>query len=208
MVARGRATRGRRGQRGQRIHCNIPNNRPDVGGNEQSSDGTVWIRVAPGNPPCRLSQQNVFRETAGPTGYAKRHIVKDFPASAWRLFTSELILRLIKVYTELKSRKVLNNASWTVSLAELEAFIAILYARGAYGARTFKLHDLWNKEWGPPFFSQTMARNRLSEILRFLRFDEKETRAQRKQSDKFCLHLNCGTNLLKTALLVTDQQKT
>jgi len=161
--------------------------RPDIGGEEQSVDGTTWTRVEQGNTTGRLTQKNVLRETSGPTGHAKRNIVADSPASAWRLFVSEPILRLIKHCTELEARKILKDNSWSVSLEELDAFIAVLYARGAYGARTITLHDLWNKQWGPPFFSQTMSRNRFIEILRFLRFDEKATRHERKISDKFCL---------------------
>nr|CAH7767135.1 unnamed protein product [Callosobruchus chinensis] len=47
--------------------------------------------------------------------------------------------------------------------------------------------DLWHKKWGPPFFTETMSRNRFTEIMKYLRFDIQSTRIQRKKTDRFCL---------------------
>nr|CAH7767074.1 unnamed protein product [Callosobruchus chinensis] len=47
--------------------------------------------------------------------------------------------------------------------------------------------DLWHKKWGPPFFTETMSRNRFTEIMKYLRFDIQSTRVQRKKTDRFCL---------------------
>ncbi|KAJ8887623.1 hypothetical protein PR048_013840 [Dryococelus australis] len=44
-------------------------------------------------------------------------------------------------------------------MAELEAFISIIIARGAYAAKGLELSTLWSSIWGPSFFTQTMARN-------------------------------------------------
>ena len=62
-----------------------------------------------------------------------------------------------------------------------------MYARGAFGAKGLSVESLWSSIWGPPLFSQTMSRNRFSEIQRFLRFDLKVTRSQRLEDDKFAL---------------------
>ena len=47
-----------------------------------------------------------------------------------------------------------------MSLHELDAFLAIVYARGAHKAAKIKMHELWNKLWGISIISETMARNR------------------------------------------------
>ena len=74
-----------------------------------------------------------------------------------------------------------------MSLHELDAFLAIIYARGAHKATKIKIHELWNKLWGIPIISETMARNRFIEMMRFLRFDYKQTRSHRLATDKLAL---------------------
>ena len=53
----------------------------------------------------------------------------------------------------------LYSSKWNLSIAKLNAFIELLYARGAYEAKNMDLSYLWNKKWGPSFFSATMSRN-------------------------------------------------
>ncbi|XP_035211227.1 uncharacterized protein LOC118185476 [Stegodyphus dumicola] len=67
----------------------------------------------------------------------------------------------------------------------LMPFFALLYARGALGHSKLCANDLWNKNWGPPAFKETMSRNRFREIMRYLRFDVRSTRADRLATNKF-----------------------
>jgi len=154
--------------------------RVQPGDKETSKDGTEWVCVAPGDNVGRRGAQNVLKETGGPTGYAKRWVQKDVYSSSLRLFLNKPILRLIKTCTEKEARTVLKDDSWCL-LQELDAFLAILYAR------TLRISDLWNKTWGQQFFPNTMGRDQFKEILRFLRFDDKQTRSTRITTDKFCL---------------------
>jgi len=170
-------------QRGRKSTQLRKKNAGDV---EHSPNGRSWTLVDADNTSGRRSQQNVLKETSGPTGYAKRNIEHDSPSSALRLFLSKPMLNLIKTCTEAEARLKLGNDDLTVSLEELEAFIAICYARGALGSRVLDKYDVWDQDWGPPFFEKTMSRNRFSEIMRFLRFDVRSTRGQRKVADKFC----------------------
>jgi hypothetical protein len=50
---------------------------------ETASDGTVWTVENTSNTSGRRPLQNILRENAGPTTYAKRHICSDKPLSAW-----------------------------------------------------------------------------------------------------------------------------
>ena len=97
------------------------------------------------------------------------------------------MLRHIQRCTEEEARRVLQTDNWCVSLHELNAFLAIIYARGAQKAIKIKIHELWNRLWEIPIISKTMARNKFIEMIRFLRFDYKQTRSHRLATDKLAL---------------------
>ena len=96
-------------------------------------------------------------------------------------------MRLTQKCTEEEARRILQTNDWCVSLDELDAFLAIVYARGAHKVTKIKVHKLWNSLWGIPIISETMARNRFTEIMRFLRFDYKETHSPRLTTDQLAL---------------------
>ncbi|KAF2899593.1 hypothetical protein ILUMI_06582 [Ignelater luminosus] len=96
------------------------------------------------------------------------------------------MLSHIKKCTETEARRH-GADNWSLSLEELDAFIALLYARRAYSATNLKLHHMWSNVWGPPVFSQTMGRNRFKKILRYLRFDMENNRSDRLKTDKSAL---------------------
>ncbi|TRZ00662.1 hypothetical protein DNTS_013001 [Danionella cerebrum] len=81
----------------------------------------------------------------------------------------------------------LQSSSDTDSESDSEAFIALIYVRGAQGGKGMGLVSFWSADWGYAFFKETMSRNRFQEIMRFLRFDKKETRRTRVQVNKFAL---------------------
>ena len=97
------------------------------------------------------------------------------------------MLRHIQRYTEKEARRVLQTDDWCVSLHELDAFLAINYARGAQKATKIKIHELRNRLREIPIISKTMARNKFIEMMRFLRFDYKQTRLHRLATDKLAL---------------------
>jgi len=99
-----------------------------------------------------------------------------------------------------------------LDLAELEAFIGLTYLRGIYG-KNHPVSFLWEKSYGPAVFRETLSRDRYKEILRYLRFDQKDTRCQR-QGDKF-MHIreifqifqhNCSTAYVPESNLTADEQ--
>ncbi|XP_073501362.1 uncharacterized protein [Phyllobates terribilis] len=152
-----------------------------------SADGIQWKPVEIGEHlPGRRDSQNILREAPGPTGYARRNIIIDSPLSAWRLFFDSYILTHIKNCTLAEACRN-NNLQFTLSDEELDAFIAIFYARGISGTNRHSISSIWCNDWGIPFCKATMSRDRFVEIMRFLRFDEKSTRSERLQTDKFAL---------------------
>ena len=135
----------------------------------------------------RRSCHNVITEALGPSAQVHRSIINESVRSAWDLFIDESMLRHIQRCTKEETRRVLQTNNWCVSLHELDAFLAIIYAHGAHKATKIKIHELWNRLWGIPIISETMARNRFIEMMKFLRFDYKQTRSHRPATDKLAL---------------------
>jgi len=128
-----------------------------------------------------------LRDRPGPSSYAKRGVVAGTKKSAWNLLFDDFMLRHIKQCTETEARNRLENDEWALKIEDLEAFFGIMYVRGATGASKLALHNLWSNNYGVQIVKDAMPRNRFQEILRYLRFDEKSTRSQRLQEDKFAL---------------------
>ncbi|XP_074485815.1 uncharacterized protein LOC141764447 isoform X1 [Sebastes fasciatus] len=152
---------------------------------EKGKDGTVWTVLQPTKRPGIRQSQNVLTEAAGPTARAKRN-VEDAHTAFLCLFDVGM-LEHIRDCTVDEAHRHSGDSSWDLTVAELKAFIALLYIRGAKGAKYMDLSSLWSEKWGFLFFKETMSRNRFREIMRFLRFDKKKTRRARLQDDKFAL---------------------
>ena len=95
---------------------------------------------------------NVLREQPGPTPHATQSVSEDKVSSAWRLFSDDSILRHIKRRTEAEAVRA-GEQNWSLAIEELDAFVALVYARRAYGCRSVDYDVLWNVNWGPCFFS-------------------------------------------------------
>uniref|UniRef100_A0A672ZDD4 PiggyBac transposable element-derived protein domain-containing protein n=2 Tax=Sphaeramia orbicularis TaxID=375764 RepID=A0A672ZDD4_9TELE len=154
---------------------------------ETGRDGTVWTPIEPGEGTERNTQvPNFLTETAGPTPHAWTNIHSKL--SAFLCLCDEGMLEHIRECTVAEARRSsAQRASWDVSPAELKAFIALLYMRGANCGKNINMESFWSEHWGNTFFMSTLPRNRFREIMRFLQFDKKETRTIRQKSDKFAL---------------------
>lgn len=168
---------------------------------EIAKDGTKWKVQNSANTSGRRGLQNILRENAGPTFYAKSRVYPKQTLSAWRLMINDKILRIIKDCTSIEAQQQLQNDSWNISLNELEAFISLLYVRGALTARGLPILSLWSKTWGPNFFPETMSRDRFIAIMKYLRFDKKSTRKLRLPNDKFALISEVWTTFIENCQL-------
>ena len=94
----------------------------------------------------------------------------------------------------------------TKDAIKLDAFIALLYARGVYQAKNLDVSYLWNKIWRPIFFSKTMSRNDFAEIMRFIRFNKKSERSKGLRTNKFAMvsRVNYGANLQRIHKIVIN----
>jgi len=128
------------------------------------------------------------------------------------MFDERILKHILKCTISEAHRR--GNQDWTLSLEELDAFIALIYARGALGSSGLELDELWSEVWGPPIFRETMARNRFRKIMKYLRFDEKSSRRERLENDKFA-HVsfvwdtfteNCKTAYKPSEFVTVDEQ--
>ncbi len=72
----------------------------------------------------------------------------------------------------------------------------------------------WDKQYGPPVFANTMPRERFKLILRYFRFDERNSRARRRQRDRYApirelwesVMTNCSNAFIPHGSLTIDEQ--
>ena len=192
----------------------------DVGGTARKSvliapDGTKWLQITSGDSSLgRYSQQNILRETSGPTPYTKRNVFAGSRAGAWRLLIFDFILKHIAKCTITEAHRQLQDETFAPIIEKLEAFIAVMYARGVTGKSALSLHDLCTENWSVALCKSAMSRNRFCEILRFLRFDVKSNRSRRLQTNKFalfsevwtCFGDNCCALYKLEAFISVDEQ--
>ena len=147
-----------------------------------SKDGTKWTVLSISEQIGRFQSQNVFTAKSGITAYCRSVAA---PVDAFRLILDDGCLRHIAKCTVDYART--KEKDWNMSIRELNAFIGLLYLRGAMNARNFPLDDLWSEKYGCPAFGKAMARNRFREIKKYIRFDCKSNRQSRIGDDKFCM---------------------
>ena len=164
----------------------LPSQEEDLSSNTiRAKCGTVWKVISQADEDCgRFSQQNILRETPGPTSFAKRLVQKRSYMSAFSILIDDFIIEHIRKCTEAQGRRVLKNDNYKVSREEILAVIGIMYARGILG-KNQSIDHLWSRKWGPPFFRDTMPRHKFKELMRFIRFDIRTIRSEHLRTDKF-----------------------
>ncbi|KAJ4429761.1 hypothetical protein ANN_21965 [Periplaneta americana] len=126
----------------------------------------------------RRSTQNIIRERPGlrPEGN-----VTSILDSFSKFFTSDII-RIIVQYTNKEAqRKGINVTNET----EIMSLIGMFILMAANDDTKLDYHDLWSERFGRPVYLATMSRNRFRELVKVIRFDDKNTREDRRKGDKF-----------------------
>lgn len=162
-----------------------------------AADGTIWEPINVGRVAGR--PQFAFHDKKGPTPHAKRNVLDGSAFSAFSLIITKQMIRHIRKCTEEEASRKLGR-KYVLTENNLYKFIAILYARGAYEAKNLSVVTLWNKTWGPLFFTNTMPRNMFTEIMKFIRFDLKTTRSERLKTDKFAMASFIWYEFIKNSL--------
>ncbi|XP_014189616.2 piggyBac transposable element-derived protein 3 [Haplochromis burtoni] len=121
------------------------------------------------------------------------------------------MLHTIREYTVHQARRT--EPDWNLSVHELMAFISILFVR-AIMCPVGAIVDCWSERFLVPVIKETMPRDRFISIMQHLRFDDKDTRAERVKTDKFAaisdiwtrFNENCAKSFTPGEHMTIDEQ--
>lgn len=174
-------------------------------------DGTKWLKAVPAGG--RRAQRNVVTQQHGLPRRTKSAATSELE-SLLMMIDPHIIKLVIEHTNKEASRQLKEKFDKPIDEAEFLAFLGLYIARGVLIARNEPVHALWSQEYGRDLFCKTMPRNRFQEICRFLRFDDKDNRPQRRNQDKFCLIRdiwdrfvkNCIDNYYPSPYITVDEQ--
>lgn len=99
------------------------------------------------------------------------------------LQTNEEASRRIRAWNKSNREKL--HVDWKpVDGEKVRAFIGLCIQAGAFRSSHEPVFTLWSEREGRPVFTATMSRSRFTDMLKYIRFDDKLSRAERQQSDK------------------------
>ncbi|XP_041986312.1 piggyBac transposable element-derived protein 4-like [Aricia agestis] len=149
-------------------------------------DGTKWSKEPPVQQ-VRTRSENIIRQTSGVSQVAK---LAQSELECWSLFFPESMLSIILTHTNLQIRErntgceSIPHFKKEIDMPEFKAFIGLLYIAGFYRSGRQNTVDLWASDGtGVEIFRLTMSRQRFHYIQSCLRFDNKDTRDERKLLD-------------------------
>lgn len=184
---------------------------PATANHLMSRDGTHWYQEPLRNPNVRTATENIIRLEGGPTQYIlqRTDTISDIFIE---LFDSRNMDDIVK-YTNAEAATHGQN-NFNLDVIELKAFIGLCLARGVTKGRNEPVSSFWSEETGRAMFKETMTRNRFQSIMRFLRFDDKNNRRQRRQQDRFSLirivwdrfMSNCSKSYRSHSCVTVDEQ--
>ena len=153
-----------------------------------AKNGTVW-QTTPQNGG-RRRMQDIIRTPPGKTDAAKCNSVEE----AFGFFITRTMVDLIALETNREARPRVrqwnednpeNQRDWQeVDSTEIKAFVGLCVNAGLHKSNHESVSSLWSENEGRPMFTATMSRNRFTNILKFLRFDNRATRQERQADDK------------------------
>ncbi|KAJ8948866.1 hypothetical protein NQ318_013520 [Aromia moschata] len=115
---------------------------------------------------------------------------ENTPIGIWECFFDNEILNNIVNFTNIEIQKETEKFSrnrdiYPTNLDEVRALIGLLYLAGVRKANHLNTEDLWRTDGtGIEVFRLTMSLRRFRTLLRFIRFDDIETRQERVALDK------------------------
>lgn len=134
----------------------------------------------------RTRSQNIVIHLPGPKFIAKQ---MKSPLDCFNLLVNNIVLNLITDCTNIYIRKIQhkykNTSLYRSTDIEIQAVIGLLIIAGSFRASKENLEDLWAVDGtGIDIFHSTMSKDRFLFLIRCLRFDDINDRAQRKEVDK------------------------
>ncbi|XP_034952426.1 uncharacterized protein [Chelonus insularis] len=165
----------------------------------------------------RLSETKQTFHLPGVIGEARQ---TKTPIDTWSYLFSEDILEIIVIHTNEEIDRVCANIEKFLSyynktdIIGIKALIGLLYISGYRKQSTVDVNELWGEEFSVTIFKATMSAHRFQFLLKCLRFDNKNTRKQRRKLDRFALIreiwdkfiTNCGKYYRPYEICTVDEQ--
>lgn len=142
----------------------------------KSKTGRIYLAHPPRS--TRRGVVNIFREHPGLRNEGK---VENILQSFQKVFTPDILQIIILHTNEEAERRNVPKTDET----EILALLGIFLLMGANDDTKLDYHDLWSEKFGRSAYIAPMSRNRFQQLMKILRFDDKNTRAERKAADKF-----------------------
>jgi len=147
---------------------------------------TKWLKNRLANNTKKRTH-NIVTQRSGVNSIAK-HAVSII--DCWKLFFPDSVINEIVVYTNKYLDKIRKKYQRQIIIPdtdkdEIDALFGLLYLAGFLRSNHLNLKDLWcNDGFAPEYFRSVMSEQRFYILLRALRFDDIETRNDRKSIDK------------------------
>lgn len=139
-------------------------------------------------PSAQTKSRNVLRQKGGPALKSILFTERDLFKHIITPEMCDIILRETnrkakRVYDANSSAQSSQKVFQPFNATEFDAFLGILIAAGVQRDNRTNLDDMWNAD-ALPLVRAAMSRDRFKMMLRFVRFDNENTRAARIQEDK------------------------
>ena len=136
-----------------------------------SRDGTMWDKEPP-NITGRRGRRNIISTKPGTKRFILARVNNEIDVFQ-ELWGQKNIQNILKFTLSEAQRQ--GDVAFSLSKDELYAFLGLCILRGVLKGRDEPLFHFWNEEYGRPIFRQTMSRNKFKAILRYIRFDDKNS---------------------------------
>lgn len=147
---------------------------------------TIWNKHAPSN--IKTKSKNIIKIKLPFVGRELRNL--QTPLELWRSFFDDDIINIIVTHTNEYLESVKDNygrETYTrkTDKVEIEALLGLLLLAGVKKCNHLNAEDLFQTNGtAPELFRTTMSLQRFRMLIRFLRFDDIQTREERRKTDK------------------------
>lgn len=160
----------------------------------QGKDKTTWHasplpRGTPGRRQGRAPRHQIIREVGGPKQPAAT--TGSIPETFASFLTGNMMQEIVNMTNKYAHEWIRENESeWyqrrytDVDIEEMNAFFGCLLLAGVYKSHGESYEQLWSEDQGRAIFGSTMSLRRFQTIMKFLRFDDRDTRERRRFDDK------------------------
>ena len=129
-----------------------------------------------------------MRQRSGPSKSTETLSISDIFLKIFTVEMADIVTRhtnkkAFSVYSSLNLNSDSKREWKPVTVQEIYSFMAILICSGVNNSNTDHVSDMWHSS-SYPLYRATMGINRFRNIMRFIRFDDANTRKQRKITDK------------------------